>query len=513
MTHRSRFLAALLLVVAVSSVASFRDLARDTVTSDEAQWIHVSGKTWPLFRDGEWDHAYWESMASSWGYVNPQVGKYLIAIALDVQGVRWERTGNEPAPDDVLLAGRRASASFAVLGTAAMFLLGTMLFGLRAGTVAALLLAVSPFWLHVARHVLTDVYCQTLGLFAVAAGTAGLRELSGEARWRIALPWTIASGVLLGLAVGTKLNAAPLAVVLGLAMILVLIVRVRRATAGPVGAAAPVVVSGLVFGGAAVIVFLATNPYLYEDAWNRFAGMLEFWRTMSERRAANSAAGGFGRAFFPQDRGLEVLTGKLLIPWRWASLLLLLPPVIAGLRARTQGPAAARPVLWLLLVPVAAILFLGKQQILHPWIAWVGILAGALLPVVRGRSGTASADGPLRFLVPLWFLVVAALLWKEMHLPQSRYYVPGATPLLLLAGAAFAGLRESLDRRGRWCVDGAIGLGVLSVMAASPVHTQALRSEVLLEAGPVAVLHWLAVLALPAALVPAILPGTRRDVA
>ncbi|MBZ0267466.1 glycosyltransferase family 39 protein, partial [bacterium] len=440
-----------LLVAAVSLFASLHDLAAEKYNSDEGMWIDVSQRTWDLVRAGDFDAPAWASLDNSWGYVNPPVAKVALGMALAAQGVVWDREGVDAPPEEVLLAARRVSALLGVAGCVVLFGIGRQLMSLRAALLAGLLLAVSPFWLQVSRRVLTDAYGAVLSLLGVFALLAAIRALRAGRGTAAVFAWVLGAAGLTGLAVGAKLNAAPAGVFLGALLVVELVRALGQPSAHRTRDAGTVVALGVVFGAVSAGVFLASHPYLHEDAWARLSGILDYWRSSGEKQAEITAAGRFGHAFLPEEKGLSVLTGRLLWPVEWRAWLLAIPALLVAAGSRAAA-GARRDVLaltgWLLLACGALALFRGASALMHPWITWIGLLGGAMSLAATRTDGDDAPALPLAVVAPLWFAVVALLVWKNLHLPYGRYYLPVLPPLLLVAGYGLAALRETLARTG-----------------------------------------------------------------
>jgi hypothetical protein len=200
----------------------------------------------------------------------PPLGSYAMGVGLLAQGrdletnppwdfsLTWEQNialGHKPVPED-LAAGRRTSAllvaltAVAVIGVARVYL--TMPWAITAGA----LFAVHPFTIYIGSIAMSDALFGLLIALAAWAAAALARRPGWE---RASLV-----GVLLGLGGATKLS--PLAVAAGFSVAGVLIFAV--ATIGRRRFArrdAVYAVRGLVIGGAALLTFIASYPYLWTD--------------------------------------------------------------------------------------------------------------------------------------------------------------------------------------------------------------------------------------------------------
>ena len=161
----------------------------------------------------------------------------------------------------VVLAGRALSALAGVLTVWALFRLGARLFGRPVGLLAAALLAACPLHIQCSHFLASDVALTLLALLAIDACVA----LGQHGRPRDAL----LAGAWIGLALATKVSAAPLLAPLALALVL------RRG-----GALRPAALSV----GALVAAALAGQPYAVFS-------FTEFWRQVTEQGAMVRNAG------------------------------------------------------------------------------------------------------------------------------------------------------------------------------------------------------------------------------
>jgi hypothetical protein len=359
---------------------------------------------------------------------------------------------------------------------------------------------------------MTDVYGAALGLLAVSAFVPALAELEGRRKARVILPWTALSGALAGMALGAKLNAASVPAFLGLLLIVLLARVLVSARADRARVTTTVVAAGVVFAAASGAAFVGLNPYLHEETWPRFQAMLAFWRNMCLERAARAAEGGFGSAFYPEEAGLRMLSGKFIVPLKAVGLPIVVAPLVAAGAVLVARGARARLVGWAVLVPATLAVAAGANQVIHPWLVWLGFLGAAVARVSggRGREPGTGARGAA-WLVPVWLAVAGYFVWRMTFLPQTRYYLPLLPVFCVVAGWGLARLREDVARAGRrWprrLVDAGVVAGALSVLATFPDLDAAVAKRMLTDAPPAArLLHWVSVTALGAAIVGGMLP-------
>ncbi len=201
-------------------------------------------------------------------FLYPSLYLYLIAAAIRVHGLLGMQQGLYTALADLPLKHYQftttpllfvwARAVTALLGAAtvpALYVLGRHMFNVRTGLLAASVLMVASFHTAHSHYLTTDA---PTGLWVVLALLAAW-SVSASGRWR---PYLL-GGMMVGLAAGTKYNAAAVALALPLAHFLFW----RRQSIGwPLGR--------LVAGGAvAGLTFLATTPYALLDYPSFLAGL------------------------------------------------------------------------------------------------------------------------------------------------------------------------------------------------------------------------------------------------
>ena len=509
---RSLFLG-FLAVLAVSAFLAFRGLDRASAHPDESLWIMFSQKSWGLFSSGNWDDPQWKSLDATWGYVNPPVAKYVMGMSLSAAGEDWKWKLGESPPTSALVAARWPSALLGVLGCLGLWWIALETLGAPAAIIAALLLAASPLWLVVSRHAMTDVHGTAFAILSVGAFLPASRELGQERRWRVLAPWIALSGALSGLAVGSKLNAAPTPIALGILLLIVLsresIRRPRaRARDGILLVALPAL-----FAAAAVAVFVGLNPYLHEDGWNRFAGILAFWRNLALETASRTDI----RSFLPEQKGVRMMVDKLIAPPRPAGLLLLVPLAV-GLVARGRwfrsSPESSRRLAWLALIPATLIIARTGNLISLAWLPWIGLLgAGLAFLIPKGGERPRGVTDHSPLLIPVWAAVVTFLVWKSIYMPRTRYYLPLLPLACLGAGYGLAVLRRDLAVGGRpWSrrfVDVAILAGILAIAAAFPDFEQTQVRDILTAQASLLPrsLQWLSIASLTFGVGAGVLPG------
>src|SRR5215208_1863027 len=200
----------------------------------------------------------------------PPLGSYAMGIGLLAHGrdlktnapwdfsLTWEQNialGHKPEPED-LAAGRRTSAALVALTAIALIGVARVYLTVPWAIAAGALFAIHPFTVYIGSIAMSDaLFGLLIALAAWAAASFARSPTWGRATLL---------GVLLGLGGATKLS--PLAVAAGLSAVGMVIFAVasicRRRVALQEFSYA---VRGVVIGIAAVVVFVASYPYLWPN--------------------------------------------------------------------------------------------------------------------------------------------------------------------------------------------------------------------------------------------------------
>src|SRR3954471_14607000 len=221
----------------------------------------------------------------------PPLGSYAMGIGLLAQGrdletnapwdysLTWKQNialGHKPVPDD-LAAGRRTSAALVALSAVALIGVARIFLTVPWAIAAGALFAVHPFTVYIGSIAMSDAL---FGLLIALAAWAAASFARRPTWWRATL-----LGVLLGLGGATKLS--PLVVAAGLSAVGVLIfvvTTIRRRHVAPQEAA--YAARGIVIGVAALLVFVASYPYLWS---NPIAHTRHLFAFRAEEMAAQSS--------------------------------------------------------------------------------------------------------------------------------------------------------------------------------------------------------------------------------
>ncbi|MCC6175236.1 MAG: glycosyltransferase family 39 protein [Chloroflexi bacterium] len=397
-------------VLAVSLEVFFS--ARAKLDSDEAEWIGTTRYFQTLFVEHDVSPASWPD--EYWTRTQPMVVRYAIGGWLWLCGYdlyaldpTYDHTASLAAnrraglgPSDALLADARVPMRLlAALAVTMLYLVVRILAGPIGGLVAATLAVGSPY---LQEHLIRAKAESTLMflLFAgLVAAVVGIRR-SGQAAPRMG--WSVGAGVLLGLAFGAKLTAVLILVAVALWGIWSALADWRHGWRWPAGALA-----------AALLVFLASNPFLYPDpvgrTWLLFANRQEEM-ARQQMNVPSRAVYTFGR--------------RVALVWDRSTL------------NDALGPSR-------LDTPVEAIL----------------AVVGAVWLAARALRRRPSADGfVLLWAVCLWCGVTAGLGFLLQH-----YFVPTAMTAQLLAGLA-----AGWSARAGWTLARRYWLAARPLLRASP---------------------------------------------
>jgi hypothetical protein len=199
----------------------------------------------------------------------PPLGSYAMGIGLLAHGrdletnapwdfsLTWEQNialGRKPVPED-LAAGRRTSAALVALTAVAIINVARIYLTVPWAITAGALFAIHPFTIYIGSIAMSDaLFGLLIALAAWAAASFARSPTWGRA---------ILLGVLLGLGGATKLS--PLAVAAGFSAAGVVIFAVNTIRHRVALQEATYAVKGVVIGVAALLVFIASYPYLWPN--------------------------------------------------------------------------------------------------------------------------------------------------------------------------------------------------------------------------------------------------------
>lgn len=363
--------------------------------------------------DGDWSSGYFE---------NPSGLTYLFAVVLRL--ALPGRDATRLLVDDPALVYTVARLVVVVLGTATVAVVavvGRRAFGSSAGVFAAAFVGLTFLPVFYAHHALNDA--PTLLPLAVALGAClRLHERGGTAAATLA-------GAATGVAAGTKYLAAPMTVVVGLALLLRVLERRERPL--------PAIRDLAVAATACLAGLLLLNPFMVLEAgkfWGDFSGQ--------SAQAATTKLGQSGSAWVGYPVTLlwglgvvpAVLAGVgLVLAWRQdrgRAVLLIAFPALLYLAMAAQDRWFAR---WLLPAYPALAVLAGHGAARTAY-ALRGRLPGVARPVATALVGVLALGQPVVDVVRSDLLLLRtdtraeALAWLEARPEVDRIVVEPAVP-------------------------------------------------------------------------------------
>jgi YYY domain-containing protein len=277
----------------------------------------------------------------------------------------------ETAYDQVHIVGRLASASFDVVSVFLVYLIGSSLYRRRVGLLAAAFAAVSVLTIQQAHFFVVDPFANTFILLGIYFAIGAFKD----GRW-----WNyLLFGIALGLATASKANAASLALVLVIAVV----IRIWNKGDEALKEGLTQGFLGLLFAaGVSVLIFRIFQPYAFEGP--TIFGIIpndQFVSNLVELRRQLS-----GAVDFPP--GLQ-----------WA----MRTPILFSLK---------NLVVWGLGFPLGVL-------------SWLG-LGWAFIRIIRNRE---TKHGILVFWTGLYFL------WQSIGFVQTMRYQFPIYPTLAILGA------------------------------------------------------------------------------
>lgn len=421
-----------------------RDASRDgELDVDEAEWLSMSIHSFQLLATGESRDlgASPEELAeaasdpwrlgiadSTFGWMNPLLPKLVLGAVAQAQGFRLAHRDvflrflqDEPDPAErararlvasqlfvPALGGGRAVTTLLAAGVAALlFAAGRSLGGTACGLVAWLLWIASPAAREAAQHVRTDLFPLVFSLAALAFALARRESLAGARGARAQIAGGLVLGVLAGLAVGSKLNGALVAVAVGLWLpALWLLEPADRRTSLARG----LLPASLAAGASCVALFALLDVAAWPPA--PLDGLSELVRRWDQSMVFN------------QRRYLHTVEIARDLPQRVSLALRGTLDRDEPLRALTGLPLGA-PLL------IGGLLLLGRD----------------LARDLARRRGSTAASAALVVLAWIAVVAVGTTLWLPMD--WERFFLPYLPCMILLEAVLAAWLLERLRVRFR----------------------------------------------------------------
>jgi hypothetical protein len=279
---------------------------------DTDYWIGGTYFYHLYFHDRDWTNPHWSTLPS---YEYPPIGRYVLGLGFELQGMEvpdsigglchfireaaaalrtrlhevmkdrppaemdrfrrlegrlddWERdippVPGVPFAQDYRMPAARTVFSFSLLATLVLILAAWRLSGsLLAAAIGGWLVLDNPNTIPAFQSILVDSIAAFFALAALVSSLMLQKELAGPARRGATLAKAAALGLLVGLAVGTKLIDAYVPLAVTSCAVLSLVVATRRGIAttpirAPLAGLATVIVC-------AVGIFVLSNPLLHRD--------------------------------------------------------------------------------------------------------------------------------------------------------------------------------------------------------------------------------------------------------
>lgn len=246
---------------------------------DESQWVWVSQRYFGYLIKGDLKNPDWDQTFSYFGRDNPKIAQYLIAVPLCLSGelkttfsaMEWDwekgldwniRHGHSP-PFRTLFYSRLLMPFLgAGCGLLFLFILSRVI-NWFSSLIGALFLGVHQLTVEYSSRAMQDLpaffFCL---LFLALVMSFNLRQALDKSPLK-ALLFALLSGVCLGLAIGTKLINLPLVGVWGLYLLWVTMFEYSPDFKLKIKGLGKLTLLGAASLLAAVLVFWASNPYLY----------------------------------------------------------------------------------------------------------------------------------------------------------------------------------------------------------------------------------------------------------
>jgi hypothetical protein len=257
---------------------------------DESEWINTGRYFRFIFLDGDVTSDVWRP---SWlNRDQPPLGRYVIggivwasgtdpahvnrSYAWDKDRAENERSGRIPGPH-LLLPVRHAMATLGALSVVLLFVAGSQLGGTLVGAVAGLFAIASPLL----QTYFVQARTEALLAFFSAAALVALLACAGRYARSGRVPrfaWVV--GLMLGLALATKLTAAVAVVGAGTYFGAAAIARLRTAPREAAMLVGWAVATGLLV----VAVWVGVNPFLWPDPVGRTWSMLTQQQAIMEEQ-------------------------------------------------------------------------------------------------------------------------------------------------------------------------------------------------------------------------------------
>jgi 4-amino-4-deoxy-L-arabinose transferase-like glycosyltransferase len=361
--------------------------------------------------------------------------KYLINFSFRLAGIprpppeaamHWYRdTAYRWGSTRALITARLPSIFMAAIGCAAIFAIGAVVKDQCAGSIAALLLAVSPLYRLHAHRAMSEAPSEGFLLLALAVGMRGWREVVAGRHRALGVPLFVTAGLLAGLAMLAKFNGV-LALLCFAAWCLLGLCLPRVSLERKLMMAAVTATAV----GAAWYVFVELNPFMTAHPTGRLPAA-----------AQKVADMGPGRRFeFLIEHRREVSRAQRLAFSHNA--LHTLPE-----RARVvavQGFGRFGP-----LGPSKS-----DSTVRYDWsqdwgaLLWLPLVAAGFMTSIRlGQRQYQEQEPPVAWLLTIWACLAFGVVTAYLPMAWDRYELPIQAPATLLAALVLASAWEALAPR------------------------------------------------------------------
>lgn len=170
--HLFKEIAIGLILIIVVLMPFLSNLGSRRFHGDESHWLHSTKYFKLFFIDRDFGNRQWQEGLA---FDQPPVGKYILGFALLLAGYgsrieelanmnlwefsrgrEWNVSQGRIPPKEMLLVGRYAMAIMGSLACLLLYCVGRMIFNMRVGLMAALLLAFNPLMLLCSQRAMTD---------------------------------------------------------------------------------------------------------------------------------------------------------------------------------------------------------------------------------------------------------------------------------------------------------------------------------------------------------------------
>ena len=269
---------------------------------DEVNWSRVSIYSFrTFFIDRDYTDEGWEKPFNSFGFYNPQVGKHIIGSSLWLHNfrqfngvIKWNANENlkwhieqgiVPPPDQLFAA--RLPIIFLTSGTAVLlFVLSSLLtlsyprkISIGMGLLTAFLFLLHPLTWSLGHRAMLDIPALFFTSFAMTSLVFSCRSFI-QGLTRQGMLWGLVTSFMIGFGIATKLNALLVWGVIFTCYIGLALYFSYRKNFSFVKRILFISFTHVLIP---LIIFVGTNPFLYQDTFAGIKGMSELNKMVSNR--------------------------------------------------------------------------------------------------------------------------------------------------------------------------------------------------------------------------------------